>query len=41
MELQSIFEKVKSASTELALIDDDKKNIVIRAVADAILANKE
>lgn len=41
MELQSIFEKVKSASTELALIDDDKKNIVLQAVADAILSNKE
>lgn len=41
MELQSIFEKVKSASTELALIDDDKKNIVLQTVADAILSNKE
>ena len=41
MELQSIFEKVKSASTELALIDDDKKNVVLQAVADAILSNKE
>lgn len=40
MELKDIFEKVKRASTELALIDDDKKNEILLAVADAIVTNK-
>ena len=40
MDLQKIFEKVKSASNELALIDDNKKNTVLCAVADAIIENK-
>lgn len=41
MELQNIFEKVKSASSELALLDDARKNEVLCAVADAILLHKE
>lgn len=41
MELQKIFEKVKSASNELALIDDKKKNEVLCAVADAIMLRKD
>ena len=41
MELQNIFENVKSASGELALIPDGKKNEVLQAVAEAIVANKE
>lgn len=41
MELQNIFENVKSASGELALISDGKKNEVLQAVAEAIVANKE
>lgn len=40
MDLQKIFEKVKSASNELALIDDNKKNAVLCAVADAIIENQ-
>ena len=40
MDLQKIFEKVKSASNELALIDDNKKNTVLCAVADAIIENQ-
>lgn len=40
MDLQRIFVKVKSASNELALIDDNKKNTVLCAVADAIIENK-
>jgi glutamate-5-semialdehyde dehydrogenase len=41
MELQKIFEKVKSASNELALIDDKKRNEVLCAVADAIILRKD
>jgi len=41
MELKDIFEKVKRASTELALINDNKKNEILLAVADAIVANKD
>ena len=41
MILQEIFEKVKSASKELALISDERKNEILRAVADAIEANKD
>ena len=40
MDLQRIFVKVKSASNELALIDDNKKNMVLCAVADAIIEHK-
>src|SRR5574344_2690550 len=40
MDLQRIFVKVKSASNELALIDDNKKNTVLCAVADAIIEHK-
>jgi glutamate-5-semialdehyde dehydrogenase len=40
MDLQRTFEKVKSASNELALIDDNKKNKVLCAVADAIIDQK-
>ncbi len=35
-----IFNKVKVASRELAAIDDEKRNKVLNAVADAIVANK-
>lgn len=36
-----LFSKVKSASKTLALIPDDKRNAILNAVADAIVANKE
>ncbi|MCD8297641.1 MAG: glutamate-5-semialdehyde dehydrogenase [Prevotella sp.] len=36
----SIFNKVKKASRKLAAIDDKTKNMVLNAVADAIVANK-
>lgn len=36
-----IFKKVKDASRELALIDEDKKNLILNKVADAIGANSE
>src|SRR5574344_164120 len=41
MELQRIFETVKNASNELALISDDKKNEMLCALADAIVENRE
>lgn len=36
-----LFSKVKAASKTLALIPDDKRNAILNAVADAIVANKE
>ena len=41
MELTNTFKRVKSASKTLALISDDKRNDVLRAVADAIIGQKE
>jgi glutamate-5-semialdehyde dehydrogenase len=41
MELINTFKRVKTASKTLALISDDKRNEVLRAVADAIIGNKE
>lgn len=41
MELRDIFQNVKDASTELALLTDEKKNEVLIAVADAIDARQE
>ena len=38
-EMQDIFRRVKAASTQLALLSDDKRNGVLRAVADAIVAD--
>jgi len=39
--LGPVFSSVKSASKTLALIPDDKRNAILNAVADAIVANKE
>ncbi len=39
MNTKEIFERVKAASRELALIDNNRKNQVLNAVADAIAAN--
>ena len=41
MELINTFKRVKSASKTLALISDDKRNDVLRAVSDAIIGQKE
>lgn len=41
MTLEPIFKKVKTASRSLALISDERKNEVLNAVADAIVAQKE
>ena len=41
MELIDIFKKVKDASRELALIDDNRRNLILNKVADAIGANCE
>ena len=38
-EMQDIFRRVKAASTQLALLSDDKRNRVLQAVADAIVAD--
>ena len=38
--MQKIFQQVKAASREIALISDEKKNEVLCAVADAILSRK-
>ena len=38
MELIKIFERAKAASRELALIDDARRNSILNAVADAIIA---
>lgn len=39
--MRDIFKKVKDASRELALIDEEKKNLILNKVADAIGANSE
>lgn len=41
MKLDDVFKKVKAASRGLAAIPDDRKNEVLRAVADAIEANEK
>ncbi len=38
-EMQDIFRRVKAASRQLALLSDEKRNGVLRAVADAIVAD--
>jgi glutamate-5-semialdehyde dehydrogenase len=40
MELTSVFESVKQASRELALLSDEQRNEVLRSVADAIVAQQ-
>lgn len=39
--MNEIFSAVKTASRKIALLSDDKKNEVLRAVADAIIAHQE
>ena len=41
MEIINTFKQVKAASKELALITDEKRNDILRAVADAIAENKD
>lgn len=41
MNFNDIFSRVKAASSRLALVDDDTKNRVLNAVADAIILHKE
>lgn len=41
MDFKDIFDRVKVASRELAMIGDDTKNKVLNDVADAIIAHKE
>ena len=41
MELREQFERVKSASKELALISDERKNAILQAVAQAIMQQKD
>ncbi len=41
MVLTETFTKVKSASRKLALLTDDKRNAILMAVADAIIANSD
>lgn len=41
MVLTETFTKVKSASRKLALLTDDKRNTILMAVADAIIANSD
>ena len=38
LKLKETFQKVKAASKALALLTDDKRNEILRAVADAIIA---
>ena len=38
LKLKETFQKVKAASKTLALLTDDKRNEILRAVADAIIA---
>lgn len=39
--MNEIFSAVKTASRKIALLSDDKRNEVLRAVADAIITNQE
>ena len=41
MELKEIFQSTKQASKQLALISDEKRNEILNAVADAIIAKKD
>lgn len=41
MELKDSFKRVKAASTTLALISDEKRNEILNAVADAIVAQQD
>ena len=41
MQLEETFKRVKAASPSLALLTDDERNEILRAVADAIVQNKE
>ena len=41
MELKEIFQTTKQASKQLALISDEKRNEILNAVADAIIAKKD
>ena len=40
MQLKETFEKVKRASKSLALLNDEQRNVILNAVADAIISNK-
>ncbi len=40
MQLKETFEKVKRASKSLALLSDEQRNVILNAVADAIISNK-
>lgn len=40
MQLKKTFEKVKRASKSLALLSDEQRNVILNAVADAIISNK-
>ena len=41
MQLKETFERVKRASKSLALLNDEQRNEILNAVADAIINNKE
>ena len=41
MELEQTFKQVKAASKNLASITEDQRNDILRAVADAIISNKD
>ena len=41
MNLTDIFERTKKASRQLALLTDEQRNAVLRAVADAIEASTD
>ena len=40
MQLKETFEKVKRASKSLALLSDEQRNVILNAVANAIISNK-
>ena len=40
MQLKETFEKVKRASKSLALLSDEQRNVILNAVADAVISNK-
>ena len=40
MQIKETFEKVKRASKSLALLSDEQRNVILNAVADAIISNK-
>ena len=41
MQLEETFKRVKRASKTLALLNDQQRNEILLAVADAIIANEE